>query len=69
MAEGKRIFVYDGREFNDPDPNMSVEEVRQTLVPHFAELANASVTQTKRTNKDGSEDEVHTFTKRVGSKG
>ena len=26
-----RIFVYDDREFPDPDPQMSVEQVKNTL--------------------------------------
>ena len=28
-----RIFVYDDREFPDPDPQMSVEQVKATLIP------------------------------------
>ena len=26
-----RVFVYDGREFPDPDPGMSVDQVKATL--------------------------------------
>lgn len=59
-----RIFTYDNREFPDPDPNMTVDEVRQSMSNFFPELANAE-TETKK--KDGNE--VITFKKRVGTKG
>ena len=38
-----RIFVYDDREFPDPDPQMSVEQVKATLADFYGEIANASV--------------------------
>jgi len=59
-----RVFVYDGREFPDPDPNMSVEEVRQSMTSFFPELANADVKQSKR-----GDDDIIEFQKRVGTKG
>lgn len=59
-----RVFVYDGREFPDPDPNMSVDEVRQSMVNFFPELSNAETKTSKR-----GEDDVHEFKKRVGTKG
>ncbi len=59
-----RVFVYDGREFPDPDPNMSVEEVRQSMVSFFPELANADTKQSKR-----GDDDIVEFQKRVGTKG
>jgi len=59
-----RIFVYDGREFPDPDPRMSPEQVRQNLSSLLPELANADTRQSKR-----GEDDVYTFQKRVGTKG
>ena len=34
-----RVFVYDDREFPDPDPNMSHDEVRQSMTNFFPELA------------------------------
>ena len=37
-----RIFVYDDREFPDPDPQMSVEQVKSTLADFYGEIANAS---------------------------
>jgi PRTRC genetic system protein C len=61
---GKRIFMYDGKPIDDPDPAMSIEEVRQFLANVFWELYNATSTE----KKDG-EDTVITFAKRVGTKG
>ena len=59
-----RIFVYDGREFPDPDPTMSTDEVRQSMTNFFPELANAETRQSER-----DDDTVYTFQKRVGVKG
>jgi len=59
-----RVFVYDGREWPDPDPNMPVEQVRQTMAAMMPELANAETSTGKRGN-----DDVFTFEKRVGTKG
>jgi len=59
-----RVFVYDGREFPDPDPNMSVEEVRQSMTSFFPEFANADTKQSKR-----GDDDIIEFQKRVGTKG
>jgi PRTRC genetic system protein C len=43
-----RIFIIDNREFPDPDPNMTVEEVRQYYVTYFAELSNAETKESHR---------------------
>lgn len=59
-----RIFVYDGREFPDPDPNLTVDQVRQHMANYFPELSNATSSE----NKEG-ENTVITLTKRVGTKG
>jgi len=59
-----RVFVYDGREYPDPDPNMPVEKVRQTMANLMPELANAETKTEKREN-----DDVFIFEKRVGTKG
>ena len=59
-----RVFVYDDREFPDPDPQMSVEQVKATLADFYGEIANASVKETQR-----GEDTVHEFQRRVGTKG
>lgn len=37
----RRVFIVEGREFPDPDPNMSVDEVRQQMANFFPELSNA----------------------------
>ena len=59
-----RIFVYDDREFPDPDPNMSVEEVKSMMTDFFPELANAEVREHTR-----GDDTLHEFVRRVGTKG
>ncbi len=59
-----RIFVYDDREFPDPDAGMTVDEVKATLSDFYGEIANASVKKTKR-----GEDTVYEFQRRVGTKG
>ena len=59
-----RIFVYDDREFPDPDPEMSVDQVKATLSDFYGEIANASVKETKR-----GDDTIYEFQRRVGTKG
>ncbi len=59
-----RVFVYDGREFPDPDPNISVEEVRQSMTNFSPELANAESKPSKR-----GDDDIIEFKRRVGTKG
>ena len=59
-----RVFVYDGREFPDPDPKLPVEEVRKQLSEFFPELGNADTREEKR-----GEDTAYTFSKRIGTKG
>ena len=59
-----RVFVYDGREFPDPDPTLTPEEVRQKMTDFFPELANAEVREHKR-----DEDTLYELVRRVGTKG
>jgi PRTRC genetic system protein C len=59
-----RIFVYDGREFPDPDENRSVDEIKRMMTDFFPELANAEVREHIR----GS-DTLHEFVRKVGTKG
>ena len=59
-----RIFIYDGREFPDPDPNLGVEEVRRMMADFFPELSNAEMREGTR-----GEDQVVEFVRRVGTKG
>lgn len=61
---GNRVFVYDGREFPDPDPNLKVDEVRQHMSSFFPELSNAESKESKR-----GEDTIIEFKRRVGTKG
>jgi len=64
MRTMARIFVYDDREFPDPDPQMTVEQVKATLADFYGEIANASVKETKR-----GDDTIYEFQRRVGTKG
>lgn len=59
-----RIFAYDSRQFPDPDPKLSVEEVRRQFAEFFPELANAETREEKR-----GDETVYTFSKRIGTKG
>jgi len=59
-----RIFVYDGREFPDPDPDSSVDEVRRMMADFFPELTNAQVKEAQR-----GEDTLYELVRRVGTKG
>ena len=59
-----RVFVYDGREFPDPDPTLSPDEVRQMMTDFFPELANAEIREHKR-----EEDTLYEFVRKVGIKG
>lgn len=59
-----RLFVYDGRQFPDPNPDVSVDEVRRQLSVFFPELTNADVREERR-----GEDTLYTFSKRIGTKG
>ena len=59
-----RVFIYDGREFDDPNPEMSVDDVRDYLSHFYRELANATCKHTSEENR-----EVYEFRKTVGTKG
>lgn len=59
-----RIFIVDERQIPDPDPKLSIEQVRDSLAEFFPELQNATHTLVQR-----GEDQVVDFTKRVGTKG
>ena len=60
-----RVFVYDGREFPDPDPSLTVEDVRKQLSDFFPELTNAETREERR----GDEEVRYTFARRIGTKG
>lgn len=60
-----RVFVYDGREFPDPDPSLSVEDIRKQLSDFFPELTNAETREERR----GDDEVRYTFARRMGTKG
>ncbi|MDD5060741.1 MAG: PRTRC system protein C [Candidatus Marinimicrobia bacterium] len=59
-----RKFAYDNREFPDPDPALTPEQVKQNMAPFFPELATAEI----REHKIG-EDTVYEFIRKTGTKG
>jgi len=59
-----RQFLYDGRIFPDPNPDWSVEDVRQSMSHFLPELANAETIGTKSEGND-----VFEFRRRTGTKG
>jgi PRTRC genetic system protein C len=59
-----RVFVYEGREFPDPDPNLAVEDVKRMMTDFFPELANAEVREHKR-----GDDTLYELVRRTGTKG
>ncbi len=59
-----RVFVYDGREFPDPDPALGVEEVKSMMADFFPELSNAETRE-----KQEGENTIIEFSRRVGTKG
>jgi len=60
-----RTFIYDGREFPDPDPGLTVEDVRKQLCDFFPELTNAETREERR----GDDEVRYTFARRIGTKG
>ena len=59
-----RKFIVDGKEWPDPDPNLSVDQVRQMMTNFFPELVTAD---TSKHEQGG--DEYYEFTRRTGTKG
>ena len=59
-----RIFIYDGREFPDPDTNLTPEEIKKMMADFFPELISAEIKEGKREN-----DTLYELIKRVGTKG
>lgn len=59
-----RKFIYDGRQFPDPDPNLTPDEVRQSMAAFFPELSNAEVVEAKQ-----GDDTAYEFKRRTGVKG
>lgn len=59
-----RIFVYDGREMADPDPSMTIEQVRDALAEFYPELTNA-----RHERRSRGDEEVYEFRRTIGTKG
>ena len=59
-----RVFVYDGREFPDPDPSRTPEQIRTMMSDFFPELANAEIREAGK-----GDDTVYEFVRKVGTKG
>ena len=60
-----RIFVYDDREFPDPDPEMSVEQVKATL----ADFLRRNRQRLGQGDQARGDDTIFEFQRRVGTKG
>lgn len=61
----EREFVFDGRTLPDPNPDFSVEQVREMCIPAHPEITTASVTGPEPV--DGKM--RYTFSRAIGAKG
>jgi PRTRC genetic system protein C len=61
----ERVFLFNGVKLPDPSPNFTVEQVRDTYVNTYPELATAAIEGPSPI--DGTMQ--HTFTRAVGAKG
>jgi PRTRC genetic system protein C len=61
----EREFVLDGRALADPDPTMSVEQVREMYIPTVPEITTATVVGPECVNGKLR----YTFTRAIGAKG
>ena len=66
MVKRHRSFVYDGKTLPDPDPRLTIDEVRRFFEESFPELGhpNLTVRETKVGRKP-----VYVFEREFGSKG
>lgn len=60
-----REFHYNGIRIPDPGPKLSVEQVRDLLIPQFPEIATASVSGPEATGRAL----CYTFSRAIGTKG
>lgn len=60
-----REFVYNGAKLADPNPEMTVEQVRDLFTAAYPEIATASVAGPE----DAGKCLRYTFTRAIGSKG
>jgi PRTRC genetic system protein C len=65
IAKLEREFVFDGRALPDPNPDLTVEQVREMYIPSHPEITTAAVT-----GPEAVDNKIrYTFTRAVGSKG
>jgi PRTRC genetic system protein C len=60
-----REFLYQGSRIPDPEPKMSVEQIRELLTPSYPEIATATMTGPEDTGTALR----YTFSRAIGSKG
>jgi PRTRC genetic system protein C len=60
-----REFVFNGSRIPDPDPQMSIEQIRELLTPSYPEIATATVTGPEDTGTSLR----YSFSRAIGSKG
>jgi PRTRC genetic system protein C len=60
-----REFVFNGSRIPDPDPQMSIDQVRDLLTPSYPELATATMTGPEDTGTSLR----YSFSRAIGSKG
>ena len=60
-----REFVFNGSRIPDPDPRMSVDQVRELLTPSYPEIATATMTGPEDTGTSLR----YSFCRAIGSKG
>ncbi len=59
-----RIFIVSDKEIPDPDPDMTIEQVRENFATFFPEVHNATAKESKR-----GDDTIIDFVRQVGTKG
>jgi PRTRC genetic system protein C len=60
-----REFVFNGSRIPDPDPQMSIDQVRDLLTPSYPEIATATLTGPEDTGTSLR----YSFSRAIGSKG
>jgi PRTRC genetic system protein C len=65
VERAERVFVFDGKVLPDPNPDMSVEQVREMYIPAHPEITTATVTGPEAI--DGKM--RYTFSRVIGAKG
>jgi PRTRC genetic system protein C len=60
-----REFVFNGSRIPDPDPRMSIDQVRDLLTPSYPEIATATMTGPEDTGTSLR----YSFSRAIGSKG